>query len=104
MISLNETDVQLYCDALDKWGEDIQAGMLMEECGECIAALHHYKRSRIDVVELLSEMADVINAMGQLILILADDHNCSPDEVLKDLAKQLELSKTKLREAIGAKP
>ncbi|MFA5670814.1 MAG: hypothetical protein WC967_16400 [Balneolaceae bacterium] len=46
-------------DALNKWGLDSQLDMMAEECAEFIVALNQYRRGRIPVEELLSEIADV---------------------------------------------
>lgn len=96
MFELTDEDIQLYRAAAQKWGEDVQTTMLMEECGELVAAVHHHKRGRIDAMDLLSEMADVLNAMGQVIVLLGEEYDCTPYQVQEDLQRCLFRSKAKL--------
>lgn len=51
--------------AMKKWGSEQQADMLVEECGELIVALKHFKRGRITIDKVAEEMADVKIMIGQ---------------------------------------
>lgn len=61
---------RLYRAAMEKWGLDLQMGMLMEECAECIQAAHKVKRkeTREAWSALAEEMADVLIMIEQISL------------------------------------
>ena len=48
------------------WGEPAQLGMMVEECGELIVAIHHYSRGKCSKGDVISEIADVMVVAGQL--------------------------------------
>lgn len=54
------------------WGEDFQFSMVCEECSELILAIHHYRRGRCTIEELISEVADVQNVCRQAAIILGE--------------------------------
>lgn len=69
-----ENDIDSLCQrALDTWGRDAQTTMVMEECGELIAAISHYDRDRIGTDELAEEMCQVAICLRQLELMIAED-------------------------------
>ena len=62
--------------AIEKWGEDSQIGMAIEECAECIVALRKLSRvggRDIDSTKVheavIDEIADVTIMMRQLAMI-----------------------------------
>ena len=65
----NDYDKQIFSEALDKWGEDAQINMFHEEIGELLQALNKYRRGRIERQELISEVADVLIMLGQLMVM-----------------------------------
>ena len=52
--------------ALAHYGASNQLDQAIEECGELIVAIRHYKRGRISLAELADEVADVKIMMEQL--------------------------------------
>jgi len=56
-----------------KWQEH----MVIEELSELISAISHYRRGKIPVEELVSEIADVENMLGQIKAL----HNITEEEV-----------------------
>lgn len=60
----------LYQEALDKWGQEAQIDMAIEEMGELIVALKHFKRGRIGAHKVAEEVADVSSMMKQLEIIV----------------------------------
>lgn len=54
----------------DHFGIDNQTCMLMEECGELIATVNHWKRGRVKPEIMFGEMADVMIVIYQIILWL----------------------------------
>ena len=69
---------KLYCKTFEKWGFNLQMGMLMEECAELIQATHkiirlsNYNREKWE--RLIEELADVEIMIEQIKLGL-DGHN-----------------------------
>jgi len=58
--------------ALDKWGNDVQITVVIEELGELITALAKYKNGRVNNVT--EEFADVIIMLHQLYLIIQPEN------------------------------
>lgn len=50
---------KIYNDAIEKWGIGPQLNQIVEECAEMIVAVNHFKRGRIGLTELTSELADI---------------------------------------------
>ena len=59
--------------ALHHWGEAAQTTMVMEECGELIAAISQHMRGRVDERRLAEEIADVRICLRQLSIMVGDD-------------------------------
>ena len=49
----------MYQQALTKWGPDAQINMAIEEAGELIVVLQHFKRNRATPTDVCSEIADI---------------------------------------------
>ena len=68
---------QIYKKAIERWGEELQVGMLSEEIGELLIAVNKYRReatqkNRDNVCE---ELADVQIMMEQIeVLFKLDSH------------------------------
>lgn len=54
------SDEDLIARSAEKNGESAQLDQLIEECGELIVAVRHFKRGRITVDQLRDEMADAL--------------------------------------------
>lgn len=57
-------------DAWNKWGQDLQIDMLIEEMAELTVKLNHFKRKRIRKTTLSEEIADVLICLSQVIKAL----------------------------------
>ena len=66
--------IDVYQDAVDKWGVSTQVMMTMGECGELIAALNRvFNQGRNEIESVYEEIADVEIMLGQLRCIFGDD-------------------------------
>jgi NTP pyrophosphatase (non-canonical NTP hydrolase) len=59
--------------AVRRFGATQQWEMLVEECGELIAAHNQFKRQRITDRQLAEEIADVVITLAQARYALGDD-------------------------------
>ncbi len=67
---MKSKDRIIYINALEAWGKKSQINMMIEECGELITALQHFKRGRKNaVLEVLEELADVEIVLEQMSII-----------------------------------
>lgn len=83
--------VNLYQQALDKWGIESQLRLAQEECAELIAAINQYQRGRLSEVHVIEEIADVRIMMRQLTLYFGEENiKTLEEEKLKRLEKYLE--------------
>lgn len=55
---------------VDAHGAEGQLSVLQEECGELVAAVSQFRRSRIDADALASEVADVLVMCEQAVYVL----------------------------------
>ena len=53
------TEDEIYEAAIDKWGREAQADMIIEECSELIQAICKYKRGLASIDDVAEEIADV---------------------------------------------
>lgn len=67
-MNLNE----IYRASLEKWGEEGQYDQAIEECAELIAVLKHFKRGKVEVADVVSELADVTLMVGQLTYMFGE--------------------------------
>ena len=80
--------LNLYKEAIEKWGEEAQVNMLNEECGELIAAVAQFKRGRTSHHDVMTELADVFIMVEQIASMMSYD----------DFEKELERKLIKLRD------
>jgi NTP pyrophosphatase (non-canonical NTP hydrolase) len=86
-----EQRIELYKEAIDKWGEDAQVKMLYEECGELIAAVAQFSRGRTSHHDVMTELADVSIMVEQLATMMNfDDYEKEKDRKLMRLKERLE--------------
>ena len=83
-----EKRLELYKEAIEKWGEDAQKEMLYEELGELITAVAQFKRGRTSHHDVMTELADVFIMVEQIATIMNYD----------DFEKELERKLTRLRD------
>jgi len=76
-MNLNELlkEPERYNKAIELWGEDLQFGMLSEECGELLTAVNQWRRSRVNKAVVVEEMADVIIMIHQIMVTIGVDIN-----------------------------
>ena len=60
---------QILEKAISKYGIDAQTNLAIEEIGELIVAINHYRRGRVGMEAVQEEIADVMIAMRQLAMI-----------------------------------
>lgn len=80
--------LNLYKEAIEKWGEEAQVNMLNEECGELIAAVAQFKRGRTSRHDVMTELADVFIMIEQIATMMNYD----------DFEKELERKLIRLRD------
>lgn len=88
--------VQQLCEeAVMLWGVDAQIDMAIEECGELIVALNHYRRGRVGYREVLQEVADVKILVEQMASLFGREplKDIYSNKVTK-LATRLELAES----------
>ena len=84
--------LELYKEAIEKWGEDAQINMLNEECGELITAVAQFKRGRTSHHDVMTELADVFIMVEQIASMM------NYDDFEKELDRKLmRLKDNKLR-------
>ena len=84
--------LELYKEAIEKWGEDAQINMLNEECGELITAIAQFKRGRTSHHDVMTELADVFIMVEQIASMM------NYDDFEKELDRKLmRLKDNKLR-------
>jgi len=51
--------MDIYDQAVTKWGHESQINMMIEECAELITALRHFARGKATIDDVCSELADI---------------------------------------------
>lgn len=80
--------LNLYKEAIEKWGEEAQVNMLNEELGELITAVAQFKRGRTSHHDVMTELADVFIMVEQIASMMSYD----------DFEKELDRKLIKLRD------
>lgn len=70
LLNIDDATRQLYARAELLWGAIAQYDMLIEECGELVKIMCHYKRKRVPVKAIVDEMVDVQIMIEQVLLLL----------------------------------
>ncbi len=63
----------LYKASLEKWGREGQYDQAVEECAELIAVLKHFRRGKVNEDAVVSELADVVLMVGQLVFMFGEE-------------------------------
>lgn len=71
---MTQEEKEIYKRAFDQWGLEDQVFMVFEECSELINALCKLRRGRVDLGDLVSELADVQIMLEQMIYIYSLDN------------------------------
>lgn len=69
----DEDDEDTFREAIETWGIVAQADMAIEECGELIVELSHWKRGRDNREEVIEELVDIRIMSEQLRWYLGPD-------------------------------
>lgn len=87
----------LYKQALELLGEQSQVDMVIEEIGELLSAMMKFRRGRIHIADLASEIADVEITIEQLKYIIGKEGigmiEAFKDTKLKRLLERIDASK-----------
>lgn len=70
---MNHDDLGIYEEAVKLWGAAAQRLMLIEECGELIAAMSQWWRGRKTDDDLIEEMVDVQLMINQIRVLINDE-------------------------------
>lgn len=70
---MNHDDLGIYEEAMKLWGVAAQRLMLIEECGELIAAMSQWWRGRKTDDDLIEEMVDVQLMINQIRVLINDE-------------------------------
>jgi len=65
-----ESRIELYKEAINKWGEEAQVNMLNEECGELITAVAQFRRGRTSHHDVMTELADAFIMIEQVATMM----------------------------------
>ena len=85
-----EEKLEIYRNALDKWGVEAQMTMVYEELGELETALARYERGRVASEDVITELADVTIMCEQMALLLGyDDYEKEIENKLERVVKRL---------------
>jgi NTP pyrophosphatase (non-canonical NTP hydrolase) len=77
--------LNIFDAALDRWGTHAQVDICIEEMGELIVELIHFRRGRDNnVVEELADVYIAISQMYNFFVLLAGDGKASFDEVVDE--------------------
>lgn len=87
-------ELQVLSQALKKWGNEAQVHQAVEEMGELIVALHHYRRGRVTKQAVQTEIADVLIMATQLAMIFG----------LEDVDKERAYKIARLADRLKDKP
>lgn len=66
LLGINQRYKELYKKAVEKWGQDAQIDMIIEEAAELILSIEHWKRGRKSSNNIFEEAADLYNMLMQL--------------------------------------
>lgn len=87
---MEKQELELYNEALCKYGVVNQKWMLIEECGELVNAFAKLNRGRATKQEIITELADVYIMVRQMALFWGlEDFYKEKERKLKRLAERL---------------
>ena len=81
-----EETLNIYMEALAKYGDEAQVFMLFEECAELCNALAKHRRKRCTKEDIITELADVSIMVEQMAVLYGYD-----DYITEKNAKLLRL-------------
>lgn len=90
--------MNIYEEALEKYGEDAQLEMVVEECAELIKAIQKHKRTG-NIEELCEEAADVRIMLNQLDMMTLQ----TEDELMYKIAWYERMKLARLGERLAGR-
>ena len=93
-LEYSEEEKEFWQKALETWGTRDQVEQVMEELAELIVEINHFRRGKSDLEKLISEIADVINMIGQLTVMVP---GLTESLILEECQAKIERTKGKLR-------
>jgi NTP pyrophosphatase (non-canonical NTP hydrolase) len=88
-MNIEDHRLELYRDVLNEWGERERIDMLYEEIGELIQAVNKFKRNKIKLSDLISEIADVEIMLEQLTVMFDPENGIFVDHVNEEKSRKL---------------
>jgi len=68
---------EIYKEAINHWGKELQIGMLMEEVGELFVAVNKFRRGRLsNKNRIAEEIADVMIMLEEISFMFEIDEDC----------------------------
>jgi NTP pyrophosphatase (non-canonical NTP hydrolase) len=93
---------QIYKEAIEAWGPELQTMMLMEEVGELFQAWSKYRRGDGITQDVIGEIADVRIMLEQLEVMIAMDGGFPLDAIQQCTAHEREKKIARLAELLGS--
>ena len=62
-------DRKLLEDIIGKFGNEEQISIFIEECGEALTAISHFRRGRISIELVIEELVDLFITLNQMRII-----------------------------------
>ena len=91
---MENNDIELFQNAIEKFGIDAQKKMCIEECAELINALAKESRGRTSKEDIITELADVSIMVDQLALYYDyENFKCERDKKIIRLNEKVFLKK-----------
>ena len=78
-------DKEILDKAIQTYGTESQLNMAIEECSEFIDAIMKFRRGRVGVQEVVTEIADVMIMMEQMAIIFGGNSKIVECEVLRKM-------------------
>ena len=85
--------------AVEEFGVEKQTDLAIEEMGELIVAINHYRRGRCQIDAVQEEVADVRIAMDQLAMIYGEKEVPAIEAKKLDRLKERVVNHIKIRES-----
>ncbi len=84
-------EIAICKEAIQKYGFAKQSRMVMEETGEMLSALAKYPRNRASIMDVITELADVVIMMEQMAVFFGyDDFIKEKERKLRRLKQNLD--------------
>lgn len=75
--------------SLQKFGKERQFDQMIEECGELIVAIQHFRRGRVTAMDIGEELADVREQIDMIVDMLPEVRSNFSELLFRKRAKHL---------------